>query len=186
MDAASGRARDAAQLEVQVGRLRELRLVVEGLIRVGELKDVLEIAEENCRQKSEEQAIANMRNGELRAELSQARARLTKHREQLAELDRSILTAEAEQTRLSAEITRAEKTTELQEQLSGLRTLSSPPTLMPGVSTHSKPSRTRSRRRMGFSTCRHSPSAVLSTDWLSRRSTHQQLKNKRRPPSLNG
>ncbi len=121
LDAARERASHAAELETQVGRLRNLRLIVGGLLRVGKLQEALALAEETCRQRREEEARAKTKNEDLGKSLSRARAELDEQREQATELTRKITEAETELKRLSMEIERADKAAELHAKLSLLR-----------------------------------------------------------------
>ncbi len=121
LDAAKERASRAAELETQVGRLRSLRLIVDGLFRVAKHQETLQLAEEAHGQRREEEARAKSRNDELGKSLSRARAELDKQHEQATELTRRITDAETEQKRLSTEIERAEKAAALHKALAELR-----------------------------------------------------------------
>jgi exonuclease SbcC len=121
LDAAADRTRRAAELETQVSRLKQLRLLVPGLTRVGELQSALATAQEAFRQGSSEQATAVARNGELSNALAQTRARIGLHREQVAALDWQLLTGEADRKQLSTEIGRADQAADLDQKLSVLR-----------------------------------------------------------------
>jgi DNA repair exonuclease SbcCD ATPase subunit len=121
LDAAAGRACHAAELELQVGRLRELRVLVPGLRRVGELQRTLSTAEETLREHSEQQAAAAVQAEGLDRELTQSRLLKEGYREQVAGFDRQILLGEAEEKRLSAEINRAEQAAELHVNLATLK-----------------------------------------------------------------
>jgi len=121
LDAAADRTLRTAELETQVVRLQQLRVLVPGLTRVGELQGALATAEETFRQRSGEQATAVARNAEFSTALAQTRAQIGLHREQVTQFDQQILKGGAEQNRLSVEIGRAEKAADLDLKLSVLR-----------------------------------------------------------------
>jgi DNA repair exonuclease SbcCD ATPase subunit len=109
LDAAADRARHAAELEQQVGRLRELRVLVPALTRAGELQHDRATAEDRLRQRSGEQATAIAHHEELVTALQRTRAEIDRCREQIGDLERQILTGQADEQRLSKEIKRAEQ-----------------------------------------------------------------------------
>jgi DNA repair exonuclease SbcCD ATPase subunit len=117
LDAAADRSRRAAELERQVGRLRELRVLVPALVKIDELQGVLAAAEETAKLRSAEHATAIMQNNELNGAIAQLRTQIVQLREQVADLDRQIVAQDAEQNRLSAEIGRSEQAATLHENL---------------------------------------------------------------------
>jgi len=121
LDAAADRTRRAAELEAQVARLQQLRVLVPGLTRVGELQGALATSKETYRYRSSEQTTAVARNEELNATLAERRTQIGVLRGQVTALDRQILTGEAEQKRLSAEIGRAKQAAELHQKLGVLK-----------------------------------------------------------------
>ena len=121
LDASADRSRRAAELELQVSRLRELRVLVPGLTRIGEFQAGLATAEETLRLRSEEQVIATARNNELNTDLTQTQAQVAALSGRVAELDRHILLGEADEQRLSAEIGRADQAAALHQQLATLK-----------------------------------------------------------------
>jgi DNA repair exonuclease SbcCD ATPase subunit len=121
LDASADRSRRSAELEKKVGRLRELRVLVPGLTRVGELQDALATAEETLKLRSDEQGTVTARNNELTAALAGKRAEIGVLRGKVLRFDRQILEADAEQKRLSAEIGRAEQAADLHQRLNTLR-----------------------------------------------------------------
>lgn len=121
LTAAADRACRAAELERQVGRLKELRILVPVLQRVGELQRALRTAEDTLRQHSEKRAAAAVQGEELAQALTQSRSQKDEHREQVAEFDRQILLGEADEKRLLAEINRAEQAVDLHTKLAALK-----------------------------------------------------------------
>jgi DNA repair exonuclease SbcCD ATPase subunit len=121
LDASVDRSRRSADLEKHVARLRELKVLVPALTRVGELQGALATAEETLKLRSEEQGTATARNKALNTALAGKRAEIGVLRGKVAEFDRQILAADAEQKRLAAEISRAEQAAQLHQRLSTLR-----------------------------------------------------------------
>jgi DNA repair exonuclease SbcCD ATPase subunit len=121
LDASADRSRRSAELEKQIGRLRQLKVLVPGLTRVRELQGALVTVEETLKLRSEEQGTAIACSKELNAALAGKRAEIGVLRGKVAEFDRQILEADAEQKRLSAEIGRAGQAADLHQRLGTLR-----------------------------------------------------------------
>lgn len=121
LDASADRSRRASELEQQVGRLKELRVLVPALTKVRQLEGAVAGTEGTLTLRSGEHSTAITRNGQLTTVLAQLRTRIGELREQVVALDRDILTSDAEQKRLAAEIGRADQTAVLHKKLRELK-----------------------------------------------------------------
>lgn len=121
LDAASGRAKRADDLEKSVSRLRELRLVVPALIRIAELAGEANAAQTTFNALNQSYQSAVSRQAELIAAADQERQKTALHHDRVNELDRQIAGTTAECKRLLSEVEQAKQVADLHRQLNEAR-----------------------------------------------------------------